>query len=101
MSNLLSILMSVAWAAKDKALAIPMVHTDTVDYSAAFSSAVEARNTLYGAAALFIFREIYAFLKDKANNTGKKISEMEKTLIRIENDMEHITRYIERLQDRE
>ncbi len=98
--NLLSLFMSIAWA-KERSLAIPMVSTDTTDYAAAFSSVAEAQKTIYGVLLLMVLREVYGFLKDKANNTGKKISEMEKALVRIENDLEHITRYIERQQDRE
>lgn len=79
---LLKIIESVAHA-QQKAVAIPMAQTETMEVVAAFRSMDEMRNTLYGALGLFILRELYAFGKDKIQGTDKRLKRMEKKLDKV------------------
>lgn len=82
MQKIIELFYSVAHAEKVKSLVLPV--TQDQDFVMAFKSLGEFQNTLYGAAALFVGRELYAWWKESKNKTGERLDRMEKLLHRLE-----------------
>lgn len=84
MLKIISLFYSIAWAAREKSLVLPVAQTENGDMTAAFKSIGEFQNTIYGAAAFFVGRELYAWWKDSKNKTNERLDRIEKIVHRLE-----------------
>jgi hypothetical protein len=83
MLKIISLFYSIAWAAKEKAVVVTAASTENADYALAFKSIGEFQNTIYGAAAFFVGRELWSWWKDKNNKTSERLDRIEKLVDRL------------------
>jgi hypothetical protein len=84
MAKIIELFYSVSAFAQQKSIAIPVAQTPNAEIVAAFKSLSEFQNTLYGAAALFVGRELYAWWKESRNKTTERLDRIEKIVHRLE-----------------
>ena len=84
MLKIIELFYSVQAFAQKKAISLPMVSTEQADYALAFKSITEFQNTIYGAAAFFVGRELWSWWKDRHNKFGERLDRLEKIVHRFE-----------------
>jgi hypothetical protein len=93
---------SYVWAQSKKVdpVILPVGEVGGMKVLAGFENITEYKNTLIGAALLFICREVYQFIKDRANKTGEKVTHIDNRITKMEEKIDAFIRAQEKAEDR-
>lgn len=80
--KIINLLLCKLYAAP-KSLVLPVAASENADYALAFKSITEFQNTIYGAAAFFVGRELWSWWKDSRNKTTERLDRIEKLVDKL------------------